>query len=223
MLFSLYNSLLLVCRLQVGRGIWFSRRSEAPGCSVCRNNSGYSAEDCYRWTSLDCSSCSLYVSMIEVVFPSDQTFTSFYPEARLPLSLIQGKPVYLEVSLLDPPEPGLVLLVHSCSAFSQTAYPSWMVIYDGCVHKLEKKKLQMIKTAPCVTVHWTISYYFSCPSRRAAQLLPSPNSHHIRRIIVSSFLSPFSESPTSFDKDFPPEDPEVQSLNFWRCYVTMTA
>lgn len=76
--------------------------------------------------------------MIEVVFPSDQTFTSFYPEARLPLSLIQGKPVYVEVSLLDPPDPGLVLLVHSCSAFSQTPYPSWMVIYDGCVHKLNK-------------------------------------------------------------------------------------
>lgn len=137
---SLYSSLLLVCHLQVGGGIWFPRRSEAPACSVCRNVSGYSAEDCYRWTSslLDRCSCSLYVSMIEVVFPSDQTFTSFYPEARLPLSLIQGKPVYVEVSLLDPPEPGLVLLVHSCSAFSQTAYPSWMVIYDGCVHNLRK-------------------------------------------------------------------------------------
>lgn len=85
--------------------------------------------------------------MIEVVFPSDPTFSSFYPEARLPLSLIQGKPVYVEVSLLDPPEPGLVLLVHSCSAFSQTAYPSWMVIYDGCVHK----KTPMIRAAPCVT------------------------------------------------------------------------
>lgn len=70
---------------------------------------------------------------------------------------------------------------------------------------------QMIRVAPCVTLHWTISHYFSCPSRRAAQLLPSPNSHHIRRIIVSSFLSPFSENPASFSKDFPPEDPEVHS------------
>ncbi|XP_029692796.1 uncharacterized protein isoform X1 [Takifugu rubripes] len=113
---------------------------------------------------------------------TDQTFTSFYPEAHLPLSLIQGKPVYVEVSLLDPPEPGLVLLVHSCLAFSHTAYPSWMVVYDGC------------------------------PSRRAAQLLPSPNSHHIQRIMVSSFLSPFSESPASFDKDFPQEDPEILFL-----------
>lgn len=75
--------------------------------------------------------------MINVVFPSDQTFTSFYPEARLPLSLVQDKLVYVEVSLLDPPEPGLVLLVHSCSAYIQTAYPSQMVIYDGCVHKLK--------------------------------------------------------------------------------------
>lgn len=47
-LFSLSNSLVLACRLQVGGGIWFSRTDDAPACSVCRNISGYSAEDCYR-------------------------------------------------------------------------------------------------------------------------------------------------------------------------------
>lgn len=41
----------------------------------------------------------------------------------------------MEVSLLDPPEPGLVLLVHSCLAYTQAAYSSWMLVYDGCVKK----------------------------------------------------------------------------------------
>lgn len=54
---------------------------------------------------------------------------------------------------------------------------------------------------------------FSCPSRSASQLLPSPNSDHIRRIIVSSFLSLPSESPTYWgDGGYSHlEDPEVAS------------
>lgn len=65
----------------------------------------------------------------------DGSFISFHPEAHLPLSLIRGRPVYVEVSLLDPPEPGLVLLVHSCLAYAQAAYISWMLVYDGCVKR----------------------------------------------------------------------------------------
>ncbi|XP_044038286.1 uncharacterized protein LOC122869389 isoform X2 [Siniperca chuatsi] len=62
---------------------------------------------------------------------TDESFTSFHPEAHLPLCLIRGRPVYVEVSLLDPPEPGLVLLVHSCLAYTQAPYTSWMLVYDG--------------------------------------------------------------------------------------------
>lgn len=90
--------------------------------------------------------------MIKVLFPLDETFTSFHPEAHLPLSLVQGKPVYAEVSLLDPTEPGLVLLVHSCLAYTQTPYPSWMFIYDGCVPKYKHHHNSgPFRAAPCVT------------------------------------------------------------------------
>lgn len=65
----------------------------------------------------------------------DESFNSFHPDAHLPLSLIRGQPVYVEVSLLDPPEPGLVLLVHSCLAYAQATYISWMLVYDGCVKR----------------------------------------------------------------------------------------
>ncbi|XP_034395603.1 uncharacterized protein LOC117735212 [Cyclopterus lumpus] len=96
---------------------------------------------------------------------TDETFTSFHPEAHLPLSLMRGRSVYMEVNLLDPPEPGLVLLVHSCLAFTQAPYASWMPVYDGC-----GGDSQLL------------------PS-------PRSNPHHLRRFSFSGFRSLDSESP----------------------------
>nr|XP_046271171.1 uncharacterized protein LOC124073179 isoform X2 [Scatophagus argus] len=104
------------------------------------------------------------VVTVQLRIATDESFTTFHPEAHLPLGLIRGRPVYVEVRLLDPPEPGLVLLVHSCLAYSPAPYASWMLVYDGC------------------------------PSQGFSQLLHSPRSDHIRRIIIYSFLS-HSESP----------------------------
>lgn len=63
--------------------------------------------------------------------PTDESFTSYHPEAHLPLSLVKGRPVYMEVGLLNHPEPDLVLLVHYCLVYTYTPYASWMLIYDG--------------------------------------------------------------------------------------------
>ncbi|XP_028267206.1 uncharacterized protein LOC114439464 [Parambassis ranga] len=105
----------------------------------------------------------------------DESFSSFHPEPHLPLSLAQGRTLYVEVGLLDPPEPNLLLLVRSCWAYTGSPYGSWALVYDGCL------------------------------SQSVSQLLPSPNSHHIRRIRVSSFLS-------FFPYTAPPEDPEIYFL-----------
>ncbi|XP_068574819.1 uncharacterized protein [Cebidichthys violaceus] len=117
---------------------------------------------------------------------TDESFTSFHPEAHLPLSLLRGRPVYVEVSLLDPPEPGLVLLVHSCLAYTQAPYASWMLVYDGC------------------------------PSRGDSEPLPSPrsDSNHIRRLAISAFLSLHSESPPYMAEGGYShlEDPEIYFL-----------
>ncbi|CAB1432123.1 unnamed protein product [Pleuronectes platessa] len=90
--------------------------------------------------------------------PGDESFSSFHPEAHLPLSLVRGRPLYLEVSLLEPPEENLVLLVQSCVAHTAAPYTGWMHIYDGC------------------------------PGRHDSQLLPSPEPQRTRRILISSFL-----------------------------------
>ncbi|XP_039979867.1 uncharacterized protein LOC120788282 isoform X2 [Xiphias gladius] len=123
---------------------------------------------------------------VQLRIATDESFTSYHPEAHLPLSLMRGRPLYLEVSLLDSTEPNLVLLVHSCLAYTQAQYTSWMPIYDGC------------------------------PSRVESQLLPSlrSDSHHIRRVLISSFLSLPSESPTYMAKGGYSllEDPEIYVL-----------
>ncbi|KAM7386401.1 hypothetical protein PAMA_009154 [Pampus argenteus] len=117
---------------------------------------------------------------VQLRIATDESFTTYHPEAHLPLSLMRGIPVYVEVSLLDPPEPNLVLLVHSCMAYTQAPYASWMLVYDGC------------------------------PSRGDSQLLPSPPSHphHIRRIMISSFLSLSSSSDMAKGEYTHLEDPE---------------
>ncbi|CAN9505772.1 unnamed protein product [Ophioblennius macclurei] len=112
---------------------------------------------------------------------TDESFTGYHPETHLPLSRIQGRPVYVELSLVDPSEPSLVLLVHSCLAYTQEPYASWMLVYDGC------------------------------QSQGASQLLPSPTSHHIQRITISSFLPLPPESSLHATKrgHSLTEDPEI--------------
>ncbi|XP_031690214.1 zona pellucida sperm-binding protein 1-like [Oncorhynchus kisutch] len=61
----------------------------------------------------------------------DEHYSSFYSEKHRPLSLLQGRPLHLEVSLLSPPDmyPGLV---HYCLAYPDTPQARWLLIYDGC-------------------------------------------------------------------------------------------
>ncbi|KAG7504563.1 hypothetical protein JOB18_012047 [Solea senegalensis] len=121
---------------------------------------------------------------VQLRLATDESFTHYHPEAQLPLSLIQGRLLYLEVSLLDPPEADLVLLVHSCLAYVQAPYTGWMPIYDGCT-----------------------GWYDSQP-------LPSPDPHHIWRILISSFLflPPESTSYVYEGGHTPPDDPQIY---FW--------
>ncbi|XP_034448948.1 uncharacterized protein LOC117766218 [Hippoglossus hippoglossus] len=103
---------------------------------------------------------------VQLRLSTDELFSSFHPEAHLPLSLVRGRPLYLEVSLLEPPEENLVLLVQSCMAHTAAPYTGWMHIYDGC------------------------------PGRDESQLLPSPDPHRTRRIMISGFLFLPPQSPS---------------------------
>lgn len=81
-------------------------------------------------------STGVYASLTTVTLSSvvDESFSSYYSEAHLPFSLLQNKPVHVELRLLEPSEPDMVLMVHFCLAYTATPEVSWMLFYDRCVY-----------------------------------------------------------------------------------------
>lgn len=61
----------------------------------------------------------------------DQQYSSYYPQYHRPLHKLLGKPLYLEVRLLNPIDPSAVLLVHYCVAYPRSAHSAWVLLYDG--------------------------------------------------------------------------------------------
>ncbi|KAK6485872.1 zona pellucida sperm-binding protein 4-like, partial [Huso huso] len=68
---------------------------------------------------------------------TDTSYTSFYPQSHLPLSFLLGSKVYLEVQLVNPPNPNVVLLVHYCIAYPQSSQAAWVILYEGCPNILD--------------------------------------------------------------------------------------
>lgn len=76
-------------------------------------------------------------------FLADSQYKSYYPQYHRPMEMLLGKPLYLEVRLLNTPDPDLVLLVHFCVAYPRSGKAMWLILYNGCVFKdlqEEKKK-----------------------------------------------------------------------------------
>lgn len=62
----------------------------------------------------------------------DASFTSFFPEDQLPLSLPLRKAAYVEVAIAQPsPDPGLCLRVRDCFAYPASRHSVWTLLYDG--------------------------------------------------------------------------------------------
>lgn len=47
------------------------------------------------------------------------------------LHMLLGKLLYLEVHLLNPPDPTAMLLVLYCVSYPRSAKSAWILIYDG--------------------------------------------------------------------------------------------
>ncbi|MBN3322240.1 ZP4 protein, partial [Atractosteus spatula] len=69
--------------------------------------------------------------------PLDESYSRFYPQYHRPLRLLLGNPVYLELRLLNAPDPNLVLLVHYCVAYPRSGQAVWVLLYDGCPNPLD--------------------------------------------------------------------------------------
>ncbi|KAK6466149.1 zona pellucida sperm-binding protein 4-like [Huso huso] len=59
------------------------------------------------------------------------------PTVPSALSFLLGSKVYLEVQLVNPPNPNVVLLVHYCIAYPQSSQAAWVILYEGCPNILD--------------------------------------------------------------------------------------
>ncbi|XP_018616979.2 uncharacterized protein LOC108939825 isoform X1 [Scleropages formosus] len=99
---------------------------------------------------------------VQLRIATDEHYTSFYPQYHRPLRLLLGKPLHLEVRLLNPPDPNLVLLVHYCLAYPRSAQATWVLIYDGCPNRLDlapKQPLPPPAPVPSQTKRFTITTF----------------------------------------------------------------
>lgn len=76
---------------------------------------------------------------IPLLIPDSQ-YSSYYPQYHQPLQMLLGKPLYLEVRLLNTPDPSLVLLVHYCVAYPRSGKAVWLLLYNGSASKHKDKK-----------------------------------------------------------------------------------
>lgn len=74
----------------------------------------------------------LAIILIKHCAALDASFTSFFPEDELPLTLPLTKAAYVEISIANPtPDPTLSLRVQDCFAYPESRHSVWMLLYDG--------------------------------------------------------------------------------------------
>lgn len=66
---------------------------------------------------------------------SDETFSSYSTNSHLPLKVLLGKPLYLEV-LLNSPKPEATLLINYCVAYTRSGRNALVLLYEGYVYFL---------------------------------------------------------------------------------------
>ncbi|XP_062866915.1 uncharacterized protein LOC134329560 [Trichomycterus rosablanca] len=101
---------------------------------------------------------------VQLRIAKDQQYSSYYPQYHRPLRKLLGKPLYLEVRLLNPPDPSAVLLVHYCVAYPRSAQSAWVLIYDGCPNPFD-----------LISTH------------EPPQVPPEDMANHVRRFTVNTF------------------------------------
>ncbi|XP_058885591.1 uncharacterized protein LOC117407195 isoform X2 [Acipenser ruthenus] len=105
----------------------------------CRYSKGSLASTSYLVVNPPPPSAALSFGSLAVRLriATDTSYTSIYPQSHLPLSFLLGSKVYLEVQLMNPPDPNVVLLVHYCIAYPQSTQAAWVILYEDCPNILD--------------------------------------------------------------------------------------
>ncbi|XP_037621794.1 uncharacterized protein LOC119485994 [Sebastes umbrosus] len=85
---------------------------------------------------------------VQLRIAKDGQYSSYYPQYHQPLQMLLGKPLYLEVRLLNAPDPSLVLLVNYCVAYPRSGKAVWMLLYNGCPNPLDPALKQAVISDP---------------------------------------------------------------------------
>uniref|UniRef100_A0A672F2U0 Uncharacterized protein n=2 Tax=Salarias fasciatus TaxID=181472 RepID=A0A672F2U0_SALFA len=81
---------------------------------------------------------------VQLRIAKDAHYSSYYPQYHQPLQMLLGKPLHLEVRLLNSPDPSLVLLVHFCVAYPRSGKAVWVLLYNGCPNPLDPSAQQTV-------------------------------------------------------------------------------
>uniref|UniRef100_A0A672YI23 ZP domain-containing protein n=1 Tax=Sphaeramia orbicularis TaxID=375764 RepID=A0A672YI23_9TELE len=69
------------------------------------------------------------------------SFTSFFSEDQLPVTLPLREVAFVEVSIAQPsPDPTLSLRVRDCFAYPASKHSVWTLLYDGCPNLLDNMR-----------------------------------------------------------------------------------
>ncbi|XP_027138282.1 zona pellucida sperm-binding protein 4 [Larimichthys crocea] len=85
---------------------------------------------------------------VQLRIAKDVQYSSYYPQYHRPLQMLLGKPIYLEVRLVNTPDPSLVLLVHYCVAYPRSGKAVWLLLYNGCPNPLDPAPQQAVLLDP---------------------------------------------------------------------------
>nr|CAC16087.1 zona pellucida protein 1 [Gallus gallus] len=114
---------------------------------------------------------------LQLRIATDESYSSYYPDADYPLVKVLRDPIYVEVRLLQKTDPNLVLVLHQCWAAPSTspaAEPQWPILVDGCPFSGDNYRTQLVPVGP------------------ATLQLPFPS--HYQRFAISTFA--FVDSPS---------------------------
>ncbi|XP_034044113.1 uncharacterized protein LOC117526182 [Thalassophryne amazonica] len=89
---------------------------------------------------------------VQLRIAKDAQYSSYYPQYHQPLEMLLGKPLYLEVRLLNSPDPSWVLLVHFCVAYPRSGNAVWVILYNGCPNLLDPATDQSVLPDPPLPV-----------------------------------------------------------------------
>lgn len=78
---------------------------------------------------------------VQMRIAEDSSFTSFFPEDQLPVTLPLREAAYVEISITQPSlDPSLSLHVRDCFAYPASRHSVWTLLYDGCPNPADNRR-----------------------------------------------------------------------------------